>query len=274
MNRPTNYNAFPSVFTLLTALFLFVNAAPVFSQSQTQTNFTISPPPLGYPEYPEEGTLYNRFDGSFISISNDDIDFKGIGMYYTPRYSFSQAAINCQIGIYNIFGSVGIGGSDTDINFVGLNITPNIEIQVFDFSDMSLILFAGYDFSTNRGSYMINNFTFDGTNYYDVTVYMNTSMYGPVAGMQMQMGMGEGLVFSPFFMIKKTGGKMTTSADPAFVYFENEYDIPSFTSMTYGFDILHEPSGVSLSGILQSSRASGESEDMRVTIISFGYSFK
>ncbi len=42
---------------LLIALCFLLLSVSAFSQSNTQTNFTISPPPLGYPEYPAESSV-------------------------------------------------------------------------------------------------------------------------------------------------------------------------------------------------------------------------
>jgi hypothetical protein len=48
---------------IATCLFTLFLVSSLFAQSNTQTNFTIAPPPLGYPEFPRRRLFLqqNRF---------------------------------------------------------------------------------------------------------------------------------------------------------------------------------------------------------------------
>jgi len=53
---------------IATCLFTLFLVSSLFAQSNTQTNFTIAPPPLGYPEFPEEGSFSNKIDFLYASV--------------------------------------------------------------------------------------------------------------------------------------------------------------------------------------------------------------
>ena len=256
--------------TLIIIPFLFTLQAKA---GDVQTNFTISPPPLGYPEFSDELVITHQGKALFGTISGDGIDLYGVSAAWIPRVSTGYVAADLLVGFHTMMGTIETGNGSTDMNFFGFDLAPNAELLVINLSGFKLIFAAGYSLSNNRSAYMIEDFTFDTINYYDVTVYINTLMYGPVFTIQGSIMMGTDFMFSPYVVFASISGTTNTHADPNFEFFNTSYDVPAFRTMTYGFDVLYVPGGLTLSGMLQLLDKSGDRGEVRITSFGAGIKF-
>ncbi|MCX8124445.1 MAG: hypothetical protein N3F66_09815 [Spirochaetes bacterium] len=237
--------------------FLFV-VTGVFAQSSsnTQTNFSISPPPLGYPEYPQESSFSNTMDFTGAYISADQFSMVGMFLGWIPRYGGDWGAIECMIGIFVMNGELDTGYGKESLNFTGLDLTPAFELPIVNGESFKFIFFGGYDLMLTSTSFTMPDPYSSGT----MTVTLTTGMYGPVLGMQMHIGFADTFIFSPFLMMKSMQGSTDISTSPAYVGMQSSYDIPPTTIISYGFDIVETTSGVALSGLINMA---GETNDTK-----------
>ena len=244
---------------IATCLFTLFLVSSLFAQSNTQTNFTIAPPPLGYPEFPEEGSVSNKIDFLYASVQGKDFSLHGMFLGWVPRYGNDLVAIEGLLGMSVMNGDITTPYGSQSLTFIGMHMAPAIELPIYNSKDFKFIMFGGYDFNLTRTSFTTTDPYSSGT----MTWYLDTSLYGPLLGFQMHFGFADTFIFSPFFMMKSISGTVDVSTDPAYVSMQQSYDIPSYTVTTYGFDIIETESGVSLSGILDMAQKTEENSDVK-----------
>ena len=225
--------------------------------SDTQTNFTISPPPLGYPEY-KEFNVTSKLDFNISSISGNNISLFGVFVGWTPRLSSEIGALNLMIGLFNMNGKV----SGNQITFSGAEMIPCFEAPIVNDETIKFIIFAGPTFSYSLASFDMYD-PYYGSN---VTIFIDTTLSGLIAGFQIHIFLDETLVFSPFILLKSVSGK--GSIDGGSSYMNTTYDIPTTSSMTFGFDIIEKETGITLSGIIQMLNKTSTTDS--VNVYSFG----
>ncbi len=226
------------------------------SGSTTQTNFSISPPPLGYPEYPEESTGSNTLNASFAYISADQFSMVGVFLGWIPRYGGDWGAIEGMFGMFVMNGELDTGFGKESLNFIGFDLTPAFELPIVNQESFKFIFFGGYDLMLTTTSFTMPDPYSSGT----MTITLTSGMYGPVLGMQIHIGFADTFTFSPFLMVKSLKGSTDITTDPAYVGMQTSYDIPSTTIISYGFDIIETTSGVTLSGLINMA---GETKDTK-----------
>lgn len=242
---------------VLTAISFMVSISSVFAQSSnTQTNFNISPPPLGYPEFPEESKASQTIDGTFAYISGDNFSMVGVFAGWTPRFGGDWGAIQGMFGFFTVNGEIDTGFGKESLNFIGMDLAPAFEMPIVNGESFKLILFGGYDLMITTTSFSTSDPYSSGTLQWTLT----TGMYGPLLGFQMHIKFAETFLFSPFIMVKSMQGSTDITTDPAYVGMQSSYDIPSTTYTTYGFDIMETTSGVTLSGLINMA---GETKDTK-----------
>ncbi|MEW6528203.1 MAG: hypothetical protein AB1444_16240 [Spirochaetota bacterium] len=249
--------------------FLFIATGLFAQSSNTQTNFSISPPPLGYPEYPEESSFSNTVNFTGAYISADKFSMVGMFLGWVPRYGGDWGAIDCMVGMFVMNGELDTDFGKESLNFVGFDLTPAFELPVVNQESFKFIFFGGYDLMLMTTSFTTPDYiSGSGT----MTITLTTGMYGPVLGMQMHIGFADTFIFSPFLMMKSMQGSTDITTEPAYVGMQTSYDIPSTTMISYGFDIIETTSGVTLSGLINMA---GETNDTKgYTSYIFGVSIK
>ncbi|MGB4269698.1 MAG: hypothetical protein WBK20_11010 [Spirochaetota bacterium] len=252
------------VFFLVMAL-----TTSVFAQSNTQTNFSISPPPLGYPEYPDESAVSSEFNGTFAYLSADEFSMTGVFAGWVPRYGGSWGAIEGMIGVFVMNGDIDTGFGKESLNFVGFDLAPVAELPLVIEKSFKFIFFGGFDLMLMTTSFTTTDPYSSGNT---MTWTLATVMYGPVLGMQIHIGLADSLMFSPFLMVKSLRGSTDITTDPAYVGMQSSYDIPATTTISYGFDIIETTSGVTLSGLLNMVGETTDTESYNVYM--FSVSFK
>ncbi len=256
--------------TIVFSLCFLLCATSLFAQSSsnTQTNFSISPPPLGYPEYPDEGAASHTFNATFAYLSADQFSMTGVFAGWIPRYGGDWGAIEAMLGFSVINGDINTGYGEQSLNFVGFDITPAFELPIVNQESFKFIMFGGFNLSIMTTSFTTPDPYSSGT----MTWTLTTGMYGPVLGFQMHLGFADTFIFSPFIMMKSLSGSTDVATDPAYVFLQTSYDIPLTTFISYGFDIIESTSGVTLSGLINMA---GETKDTEgYTSYIFGVSIK
>ena len=77
-------------------------------------------------------------------MSGDDFTAGGAGVDVKGRYAFSNyIAIDYGIGIFGLSGTFENDSSDSDLSFVDVPMSVNLEIQPYKNDFFSIILFAG-----------------------------------------------------------------------------------------------------------------------------------
>jgi hypothetical protein len=256
------------LFPVFVLCFLLISAM-LFAQSQnTQTNFSISPPPLGYPEYPGESAVSNTFNFTGAYISADQFSMVGMFLGWIPRYGGDWGAIEGMLGMFVMNGELDTGFGKQSLNFVGFDLAPAFELPIVNQESFKFIFFGGYDLMLMTTSFTTTDPYSSGT----MTWTLTTGMYGPILGMQIHIGFADTFIFSPFLMMKSMQGSTDVTTDPAYVGFQTSYDIPSTTIISYGFDIIETTSGVTLSGLINMAGQTNNTKGYNSYI--FGVSIK
>lgn len=256
------------LFSVFVLCFLLVSTL-LFAQSQnTQTNFTISPPPLGYPEYPEESAVSNTLNFTGAYISADQFSMYGMFLGWVPRYGGDWGAIECMLGMFVMNGELDTGYGKESLNFVGMDIAPALELPIVNDESFKFIMFGGFDLMITTTSFTTPDPYSSGT----MTWTLTTGMYGPLLGFQLHIGFADTFMFSPFIMVKSLQGSTDVTTNPAYVGMQYSYDIPSTTYITYGFDIVEATSGVTLSGLINMAGQTNDTKGYNSYI--FGVSIK
>lgn len=235
------------------------------------TQISIAPPPIPDPIF-EKGEKSFKLDLSFISMSGDDFTAGGAGVDAKGRYAFSNyIAIDYGIGVFGLSGTFENDSSDSDLNYVDVPMSVNLEIQPYKNDFFSIILFTGPTFEVISMTMEMNSA------YYDAD-YEATETYGGFqAGMQLGIK-GGSFLFSPFVMIAEKSGSGTSTTTSSYNGYETEteedYDIESMSLVSMGIDVEYLPWGLTLSAILQAAdvareESSQEDEDSNVETFIF-----
>lgn len=246
-------------FTAMVAVVMAVlgTASSVLAQGN-QPQFTIAPPPLAYPDYSAPGTSQGKGTATYIGVSVEGFDLTGIGGAFTFRSVGEKLpddlgqGLSMGGGLYLLSGS----GSGFDLSGFQLSFMGNYERELAP----KLIGFGGLNFS-EQYIQLTGGFG-------EVDVF--TFLYGFQAGAQYSVEAGS-LTYSPWLMYQRSTGSASVDVYPAGGgYYGASADV-TVTATVIGFDILHVPSGVTLSGMLQ--QATGDNGDSDVTILQVSWTF-
>ncbi len=173
------------------------------------------------------------------------------------------------VSMFVMSGDIDMGSGSQSLTFVGFDLAPAIELPIINTEPFKLVLFGGFDMLLSRASFSTTDPYSSGNT---MKWYFDTVQYGPLAGIQAHIALAESLLLSPFVMIKSMRGSVDVTTDPAYVGFQTSYDIPAFTVMTYGFDIVEKTTGLTLSGLLQLTGSTSETQSVKSYV--FGVSIK
>lgn len=251
--------------------FLLICSSSIKSYAQ-QANFQVSPPPVPWYEF-NQGQMDIKAGATLLYMDGevDDPDYggdvavygAGVNVFY--RYAFrSKFAIDVG-GL--IVGADGKVGDPTTMQMMLSSIPVDLEFQPVKNDKVSLILFAGFNFSW---CYIyIDSDT--GTDWAKVDIW--TSMYGPQGGIQAALKVGD-FVFTPFFMVARLSGDASLSADSSDGSFSGSAGVPTTTSYFYGIDIIYKPWNITLSSIIQQALSSGSNNGYKTYVLTISYHFQ
>lgn len=250
-------------------LSLVIGLASISSVYAQQANFQVSPPPIASPEF-EAGQKEQKFSGTYVGMSGEGMDFTGLGVNFISRNAGSDTtAFDFSVGFFTLGGSMEFGGFDGDMSMIMFPMSANGEYQAMKTPTLSLILFGGptLSFGFSRLYYEWEVTWLDTAYTFADTLSTTTIMYGVQGGAQLGATMGN-FKFSPFAMMQSLQGSSTTSNGTS-----TSADIPAFTTISYGLDILYVPWDITLSSILQKASESEDNEAIDTTIIQLSWKF-
>jgi len=250
-------------------LSLVIGLASISSVYAQQSNFQVSPPPIASPEF-EAGQTELKLSGTYVGMSGEGMDFTGLGVNFISRNAISDTtAFDFSVGFFTLGGSMEFGDFDGDMFMIMFPMSVNGEYQAMKTPTLSLILFGGPTLSFGFNSlYYEYEVTTWGTTYTDSELLVTTTiMYGVQGGAQLGATMGS-FKFSPFAMMQSLQGSSTTSNGTS-----TSADIPAFTLISYGLDIVYVPWDITLSSILQKASESEDNEAIDTTIIQLSWNF-
>lgn len=216
---------------------------PVYGANAENSSFSIAAPPIATPVF-DEDEAHIKVRGTYLTMKGTDpgspFEINGYGMDFVARKAFNAViAIDGGIGVTGLEGDIGAGASAGSIDGVTVPMTVNLEVQPIKTKFFNLIVFGGPQFSF---SYMYMDF--DG-GYADIDSYV----YGLQAGAQIGITIADTIGVDFFGMTLSQSGSQDvyTSATGD----SQSYDIPSYTTTSFGLDFEFIPWGLTLSSILQ-----------------------
>lgn len=249
------------------ALTAISGAAPVFAQSSG--NFSISPPPIADTSF-EDGKGNLRLSIPFMSLHMDNgFNMAGAGFNLVGRKAFSDMfALNFAIGAMAIGGSQEVtwySGSTklytdkTEMTSVMVPMSANIELQIYKGDVFNTILFGGPLLNMGSTSVTVTRTAYAApyTNS-STTSSSSMSLGGYQAGFQLGWKLGDFDV-SGFGMQTSQSGTVTTDV--------GSFDIPRFTSTSYGADIKYVPLDMALSSMIQNSGGSAPGQGYQMVYV-------
>jgi len=252
------------VLLAVAGLFTFTVEAAL---AQSDSNFTISPPPLAYPSYAPGSA--EKISLATISVEAKGFEMSGASFNYVSRGNIQSPGEDTDVTPLGSAFSVNMGltqlsgeGTGFTMEYISFPFGLGYEKELFNNDGNNFIAFGGmtYEMSTMEVEFGKNN----------STTYI--SMLGFKVGGQMTFTAGS-LKISPFFFMTQASGSAETGTyiyDPCCASFSDTVDI-NVSSSAYGFDILHTDSGITLSSILQ--QAISDKSEVNITILQISYSF-
>lgn len=242
------------------ALALAWAGAAQAQQEDSNTSFAIAPPPLSYPDYTEPGTSQHKLTGTYVRVEVENFDLNGIGAAYDGRMVLDKTGGGLGQGIGFALGVYALSGSSDDLDLTGIveSLALNYEIEVAKSNGTNAILFLGPALSIAVITATAPGFDLEAT----------TFLFGAQAGAQVTFTGGD-VKISPWAMYQTLSGTTSATVTTSSTSATTDADV-TVSSTSLGFDILHVPSGVTLSGLVQNA---GGDSDAKVTILSFSYSW-
>jgi hypothetical protein len=237
--------------TILAAL-VAVTMIALLAPAASAENYSVSPPPLAFPSW-NAGETQGKFGLTYISMEGDGFEMTGGGVNFVTR----QPTDDFMALSFNVGGNVLAGEAGTsDLTFAMINFGLNLEFQPIHEPTFSTILFIGPAFNYMSGNIdpPVGSATF-----------IDIWLYGVQAGMQLGLNAGS-VQFAPFFMMQSMQGTMNVDTG-GYTY---SADVEGSTSTSYGLDIVHTPSGVTLSSLVQKA-TEDNSGDTDTTVITLSW---
>lgn len=256
-----------SIFVVVATLVLLSGAASAFAADNSQSTFSIAPPPIATPVFGVKETDI-KVGAMYLSMKSTDpsVDFKlsGYGVDFVGRSAFGDVlALDYAVGVVYMKGDFGLstgltgtggtGGSGTKLPMNGVNIpiSFNLEVQPYKNDVFNVILFAGPAF--NISAMTLDNVpTFIGFTQTTESLTITSTMYGLQGGVQLGFLVGD-FHLDAFAMATNFRGSQTV--DHSLGGSESS-DIPGYTTTSYGADIMYVPWGLTLSSLLQEATQS------------------
>lgn len=251
--------------------FIMICFSTIKSYAQ-QGNFQVSPPPVPWYEF-NQGQKDLKVGATFLSLTGevDDPEFGGdVKVYGGGGSAFYRYAFKDKFAIDAGGLVVGAGGDVGDLTTMEMmiaSIPVDLEFQPINNERLSVILFAGFNFS-----WCSISIEYDAGEDWG-KADLSTSMYGPQGGIQAALKVSD-FVFTPFFMITRLSGDVSISAESNEGEFSGSAGVPATTSYFYGIDIIYKPWNITLSSIIQQALSSGSNQGYKTYVFTISYHFQ
>jgi hypothetical protein len=264
----------------VTLLCIFLARLPAAAQTppRPSVNFTVAPPPLGYPAYAsalvdqveerEEVSIFSAgVSGGLLIITGDEVSLKGGGVFATPRIAFGPGAVTVAVGVARLGGEA----ADLEIGVWAVDGQLGLELNVLETPTLRAVAFAGYDVAWSYSWFTIEGLYYAGAEV-NTGVNVTSIVHGPQLGAQVHVLAPGSFIITPFVIAKNIGGE----SDPEplvdlWSALDEPYEVERFWSTTFGIDAQYEPLGVTLSGMLDLARDSGDVPGTKTFLFTLGY---
>lgn len=240
---------------------VFLTAALVFrvgvAFADDSVSFVIAPPPVGYPEIvPGKTVTRTGGDALFLKIDADLGSLAGSSGSDSLYALGASWYLNQQRNLSRFFaanldaGASFLAGSEYGFMSVGIPLDMKLLFMPISGSRGSALLFAGG--GGNLGAYFMTMQipqVVGTTLVYDDVLVSTTQVTGRfTGGAQINLNL-DPFIVSPFAVFTLSGGQYETSMESSlsFQYPSSGGRVDNSLSQVYGFDVLHKPSGASLS---------------------------
>ena len=241
------------VFAVFTVLFVLVPVSRAVAE-EDQVSFVVAPAPVGYPEFERgEGIAQTGANAVYASMDFGD---ETLRLYGAMGFGSYQYSLTDSLALGGSLGGSFFVGSDYDLLVFQFPLNAAAVYEVYKTSAWSLFLFGG-----GGGAIGVTNMTIPVMQLVNITLIedptsLTTATFTGTfnAGVQANFSVGK-LVVSPFGTYAYTSGSYNTTqtSSMSFNYPSYSGSIDAFSTTVFGFDLLHRPSGITLSSQLRSS---------------------
>jgi len=246
-------------------IFCLIIILPVSGLMAQQANFSISPPPIAYPDF-EAGLQDIKIRGTYFSISGDDVEMRGGGMDWIHRISLNDMfAFDYQLGAYMMTGDAGVTPYKMEMNLWNIPLGGNLEYLLYKSELINSLIFGGVNYTFLSSEAGLKTTTVEGRTTTKTTQVMDMtgSIYGLQGGVQAGMKFGDFGAAAYASFMRQQGSFSISMGD-----YSDTVDIKPYTTMSYGLDFSY--SEITLSSIMQLSSKSGDNSGLKTYIFSLG----
>lgn len=256
---------------------LFPAGALRAEQPAVQVDYSILPPPIAWPTYPQ-GVTYLKARGNTFRLKAAGASFAGGGFDGVVRTAFTDVlASSVQVGLAGMKGDADqvllLSGGGTsvhsDISLGEALLNVNAEVQLFRGERGNLILTAGPMMTLLAGSVDSTFLPGISPGILSDSGSTYTYLYG------VQGGVVAGAVFGRFHidglaMLHHQQGKSRISWS---LLGDASFHVLSSTTTSYGIELVYLPWDLTLSAVVQERSAAGSSRGFKATLYQIAWTF-
>lgn len=234
---------------------------PRLFAEDSATAFVIAPPPVGYPEFAAGETVERAgVNGVYLTLDRDPAGLsEGLTLLGGSAFVNRQASTADYIAVELDAAGTFLAGNRYGLMAFNVPLGVNLILKPLSFAHASLFAFGGF-----AGTMGLTVMSFDIdqpvplTSQYvtDTVTVTSVTFTGTLSGgLQCNLRLSP-FVLSPFALWSVTGGRYMTdlTGSMSYDYPSDGGDIGLAHGSIYGFDIMHEPSHVSLSSMLKQDK--------------------
>jgi len=223
----------------LLLFFLLSSFSKAFASSGP-TNFQLGSAPIPYPSF-TVGSADNSLGGTYLHISEGTADLSGAGLDYKGRYApTSFISVGFEMPFNYLSGDLGADFNSGTLKMYNATPMVNTQIQLWKSGEFSAIAFAGINFGYGHAT--ITQSTGDIT--------MTLRLVSAPMGVQLGIPISHGVSVAPFyFYTRGLGGIATFDSSQG----KTSTRIPSFSTQSYGLDVIIPKKHLSIGTLLQST---------------------
>jgi hypothetical protein len=255
----------------------FSGTALQAQQPAVQVDYSVLPPPIAWPTYPQ-GVTYFKARGTAFHIDDAGLSFAGGGFDGVVRTAFTDVlASSVQMGLAGMNGDTdqilflpeGATFVHSDISLGEVLLGVNAEAQVYRGERANLILTAGPMITVLAGSVDSTFFPGLSPGILSDSGSTYTYLYGVQGGVVAGAALGK-FHIDGFAMLHHQQGKSRISWSLAG---DASFHVLSSTTTSYGIELVYLPWDLTLSVVVQERAEAGASRGFKATLYQVAWTF-